>query len=560
MSEKTETNPHQSSPSPAGAARSASWLALLVIILAQIQMGINVNALPISIGPIVEEFDTTPTAVGTALVVYSLVVAGFVMLGAKLGKIIGSRLVFQGSVLLHGIAMAMIAVSVREDTMINAQILAGMAAALLVPTLVVMITGSYHGKQQAQALGILAGTPAISAIIAFLIAGFLATFFSWRYTFGLLFFLSLVVFILSFKLHSVPRIKGLQIDFIGAVLAAASIIFISLGFNNLNTWGLVLASPGAPIGILGISPAPLMILVGLFLGQAFFGWTNMRVETKKTPLVDLRVIDSSQERSAIISLLIICALGPAVNFLLPLYMQIIEGYSSMQTAVLLMPYTLSIFISAVFVVRLYDRWAPRQIGFFSFLITTAGLLVLAITLHNDWSTPGVILGMIIVGVGEGALLTLLFNILVTSSPKELSGDVGATRGVANNLGTALGTSFASVVAVGLLGVFVSTAFNASPGIPAQLQAQIPLAQVNFITTAHLKEFLLENTSATPQQVEAVVEINEAARLRALKAAFLILAGLGLLAIFPSRGLPNYLPSEIPVEGEPLEDPAEVKSR
>ena len=69
----------------------ASWLPMVVIALAQIQMGFNVSALPVSIGGIVEDFDTSPSSVSTALVAYSLAVAGFVMLGAKLGKVIGSR-------------------------------------------------------------------------------------------------------------------------------------------------------------------------------------------------------------------------------------------------------------------------------------------------------------------------------------------------------------------------------------------------------------------------------------------------------------------------------------
>ncbi|NTU83486.1 MAG: MFS transporter [Chloroflexales bacterium] len=84
---------------------SASWLPMLIIALAQIQLAFNVSALPVSIGGIVEAFGTTPANVGTALVVYSLAVAGFVMLGAKLGKMFGARLVFQIGVILHGLAM-----------------------------------------------------------------------------------------------------------------------------------------------------------------------------------------------------------------------------------------------------------------------------------------------------------------------------------------------------------------------------------------------------------------------------------------------------------------------
>src|SRR5262245_54579268 len=83
----------------------ASWLPMLGIALAQIQMGFNVSALPVSIGGIVEDFDASPSSVSTALVVYSLAVAGFVILGAKVGNLIGARLAFQLGVIFHGLAM-----------------------------------------------------------------------------------------------------------------------------------------------------------------------------------------------------------------------------------------------------------------------------------------------------------------------------------------------------------------------------------------------------------------------------------------------------------------------
>ena len=66
------------------AALSASWLPLIIIVLAQLQMGFNINALPVSIGPIADDLNAPATAIGTALVVYSLFVAAFVMLGAKI--------------------------------------------------------------------------------------------------------------------------------------------------------------------------------------------------------------------------------------------------------------------------------------------------------------------------------------------------------------------------------------------------------------------------------------------------------------------------------------------
>jgi hypothetical protein len=62
------------------------WLPLMVIVLAQLQMSMNLSVLPVSLGPISEDLDAPATATATALLLYSLFVAALVMLGAKIGK------------------------------------------------------------------------------------------------------------------------------------------------------------------------------------------------------------------------------------------------------------------------------------------------------------------------------------------------------------------------------------------------------------------------------------------------------------------------------------------
>lgn len=520
-----------------------TWLYMGVIVLAQMQMAFNVNAIPVSIGPIVDELNVPSTAVGTALVVYSLFVAAFVMLGAKIGKIFGERLVFQVTALLHGLAMGLMAFSQDATTMNAAQALAGLAAAALVPTLVVLIAANYSGPQKSQALGILAATPALSGALAFFVAGFLGTFLSWRYSFGLLTFVSIIVFLLSFRLKPVPRQSGIKIDYIGVVLSAVAVILISFGFNNLNSWGIVQASNAAPFDLLGLSPALLFLVIGLLLFQAFFAWSHQRAELGREPLLSLEVLDSSKERATIVCLLVIGALGPAVNFLIPLFIQIVQGRTTMQTAIAVIPYTLSIAASAILIVRIYDRTTPRRIAIIAFSLVAAGLTLLSFVVGNNWGTAAVILGLILVGLGEGSLLTLLFNVMVTSSPKSLAGDVGALRGVANNLSTALGTAFAGVVAVGLLSMFVTSAINQST-LPPSLVGQVNLDNVNFVSNDQLDDVLAQ-TSASAEQVDEAVQINETARLRSLRASFLILAALALLAIFPAMGLPDYAPDDEP---------------
>ena len=98
-------------------AGHASWFALIVIVLAQLQMAINLSALPVSLGPISDDLDAPATAAATALLVYSLFVAAFVMLEAKIGKLVGERRVFHVGVVAHGGAMVLMATSTDTRTM-----------------------------------------------------------------------------------------------------------------------------------------------------------------------------------------------------------------------------------------------------------------------------------------------------------------------------------------------------------------------------------------------------------------------------------------------------------
>ena len=153
---------------------------------------------------------------------------------------------------------------------------------------------------------------------AFLIGGALGTYIGWRPAFGILIALSAIVFILSFRLKPDRGRPEVQIDLVGVVLAAAAIVLISFGFNNLNRWGLGLATANAPFNLLGLSPAPILIVMGIVLGQAFLMWTHRRQAAGRTPLLALAVIDSPEERAAVYAMFSVVALEAMLNFSVPL--------------------------------------------------------------------------------------------------------------------------------------------------------------------------------------------------------------------------------------------------
>lgn len=521
---------------------AASWTPMIVIVLAQIMMIFNISTLQVSIDGLASSFNASATTVGTAIVTYALVVAAFILLGARVAQMFGALRVFRGTVVLFGVAMAVMALSLNVIMMIVAQVIAGFAAAALVPTLVVLVAANYRGRHQEKALGWLGGAPAMGIVLAFLIAGSLATWVGWRGMFAALAALAVLIYRMSARLSPVASRATVDIDRIGVALAALAILLISMGSENLKSWGVLLATPSAPFTLMDMSPAPVMILIGIFLLQAFFTWSHRRSGAGRTTLIALEVVDTRKERAALFSIFVISALASAITFLIPLYIQVVQGGTSFATAVAVIPFSIASFAAAVLVVRLYGRVSPNRIARSSFMLVAIGLVMLGATIRNDWSDGMVMLSMAIAGLGEGALVTLLFNVLVTASPPKLAGDVGSIRGATNNLATAVGTALASALVIGLLGARVHENLVHNEAIPHELKAQVNLDDVSFISNDLLRQRLAQ-TTATSEQVAEAVRINTEARLLSLKLAFFTFAGFALLAYFPVGALPGYVGSK-----------------
>jgi MFS family permease len=258
---------------------------------------------------------------------------------------------------------------------------------------------------------------------------------------------------------------------------------------------------------------------------------------------------SSSERAAVYTMFAVVALEAALNFSVPLYIQIVQGRTPLATAIAMMPFNLTVFFAAILVVRLYKTLTPRQIGRAGFIVCTVALLWLAFVVRNEWTELPVLVGLFVFGLGQGALVTLVFNVLVTAAPKELASDVGSLRGTTQNLAAAVGTAVAGALMVGLLSTVVVRHLAENPRFPVEIQSQLNLDNINFVSNDQLLT-IMAGTTATPEQVEEAVRINTEARLRALKIGLLIMAGLAALTIVPAGRLPNYRPGEIPANPPP----------
>ncbi|GGF05388.1 MFS transporter [Mycetocola zhadangensis] len=515
-------------------------MPLIVVVLTQIQASFAVNALTVSMAGITSDLDMPATSIGTAITTGTFAMAAFILLGAKIGARYGSKRVFQVAVVIHALSMTAIAFSVSPVMLFVAQAASGAVIALIAPALVVFISTNYAGDQQAKAIGYLAAAIPAAGVLALLIAGSFASTIGWRYSFALIAALGLVNLLLSFKFKAVPPHRDLVIDVTGALIAAAAIILLSFGFSGLTSWGVFLATENAPFNILGISPAPVLILLGIIIGQVFFVWLRARKTAGKPQIFDLDVLKSSSEKATTFCMAAMLFIGTAANFLIPLYIQVVQGRSSFETSLSIIPYTISIFVANTVVASFYKKFPPRVIARAGFIVVALALVIVAFTVRNDWGQFFVVLGLILLGLGQGAIVALVFNTLLSSAPKRLAGDVGAWRGLVHNISGSVGIAVMTVFAVGMLSAFISAGLADHPSLPPELQSQFPLDSVNFVTNENLHDVLASTTDATEAQLDEAVAVNALARLQALKVSLLVLAGIALLAVVPAGRMPRQM--------------------
>lgn len=346
-----------------------------------------------------------------------------------------------------------------------------------------------------------------------------------------------LVCLLSARLASLHRRSAEGFDVVGAVLVAASVLLIGIGADKLPEWGVLRAAPAAPVSAAALSPAPIVLIAGALLMKAFVWWEGRCRARGRPLLLAPEVLGTPAERSALLSIFAIGLIGAGLTFLIPLYIEVVQGRSSAYTALALMPFALAGFLAALAVARLRARGAPLRVVRYGFLIVAAGAALLGITVRNDWSDSLVILGLALAGIGDGALTTYLFSVLVARAPRPLAGNVAPLCGAASSLAAGVGTALMGALAIGVLGANIHRDLAANPAIHEALEVEVNLDSVRFVSNDRLRA-VLGRTAASPQQVEEAVRINTAARLRALKLSFLALALFAAVAFLPARTVPS----------------------
>src|SRR5947209_13527959 len=191
---------------------------------------VDTSLMNVSISAVVHDVHTTVSGVQSAIALEALVSAAFILIGSKVGDLIGRKRAYVVGLLGYATgALAMALAQSLTAIIVFWAIIGGLGASLLLPSMQALIHGNFEGKEQKQAYALVGAAAAIAAAVGPLIGGFITTYLSWRVAFGGEVVIIAIVLLFSGRIHDVPYTGDRSADFVGAVLSAVGMGGVVLG-------------------------------------------------------------------------------------------------------------------------------------------------------------------------------------------------------------------------------------------------------------------------------------------------------------------------------------------
>ncbi|MEU5040067.1 MFS transporter [Streptomyces griseorubiginosus] len=539
------------------------WRALMVLGTAQFLMVLDTSVMNVSISQLVEDFDTEVTTIQAVITLYALVMAAFMLIGGRLGDILGRRRLFFLGLVVYATGSALTALAPTVWVLaLGWSVVEGLGAAMVLPAMAALVAESYRGPDRAVAYGVIGGLAGAGIAVGPLLGGWVTTYLTWRLVFA-----GEVVVVLAMlcchrmitepaRTRTRPRLDG-----VGAALSAAGLGLGVLGVLQSSTWGWV--SPrNPPFTVLGFSPTLFVVGAGAAVLALFVRWERRRDERGSDPLVHLSLLGRPALRSGLMALLSQNLILLGLFFVIPLYLQVVQGFDAFETGLRLLPVSVAMLAASLLASSLGRTVGPRRMVRLALATLTVAIVWLLATIDpviDDAQFAG---AMALVGVGTGLLASQLGNVVQSSAGEEERSEVGGLQFTAQNLGSALGTALIGSILLGALAHAFTTQVADDPRLSEETRAETGVALeagISFVTTDQVRS-AAANAGLPPSEVEAVTDSYAAAQLNGLKAAILATGGITLASFLVTSNLPAGRSGRRETAGTPAPSPSTGPTR
>src|SRR5215211_4717186 len=360
----------------AGRAAGATGVVLLTLAAGQFVMALDTTVMNTAIATVAEDLDTTVTGIQTAITMYTLVMASLMITGGKIGEILGRKRAFAIGCIIYACGSFTTALAPNLTVlMIGWSGLEGLGAVLIMPAIVALVAANFGKPDRPRAYGLVAAAGAIAAALGPLIGGVFTTYASWRWVFAGEVLIVAVILVLARRVNDTPAEEGVKLDLFGTFLSALGLGLIVFGILKSGTWGVVQAKPEAPQWI-GLSPVIWLLLGGGVALALFLRWESLRIARGEGALLNPKLLSNLQMRSGVLAFLFMFLVQAATFFVVPLFLSVALGLSAIETALRLLPMSLTLLVFAAGVPKLRPDANPRRVVNAGFLLMFAGLVLL----------------------------------------------------------------------------------------------------------------------------------------------------------------------------------------
>jgi MFS family permease len=527
-------------------AAAAAGGVLLTLASGQFLMTLDTSVMNVSIASVAEDIGTTVTGIQTAITVYALVMAAFMITGGKIGTIIGRRRAFSIGCVVYGAGSLTTSLAPNLAVLLFGwSLLEGLGAALIMPAIVGLVASNVPPAGRPQAYGLVASAGAIAVAAGPLIGGLVTTYASWRWVFAgeVLVVTAIVAF--ARRLGDEPQVGPRpRLDLVGTALSALGLGLAVYGVLRSGEWGWIAPKPGGE-DWLGLSPVVWLILAGVAVLYLFTRWELRVIDRGDEPLVQPGMLRNARLRGGLTMFFFQYLVQGGLFFVVPLFLSIVVGLSAAGTGVRLLPLSVTLLLAAILIPKLRPHASPRRVVRGGLLALLVGIVALVAALEQGVGAEITTGPLLLAGLGVGALASQLGSVTVSSVPDEESGEVGGLQNTGSNLGTSVGTALIGSILIGTLSASFLRGIQENPAVPDKLstQAAVEFATgIPFVADDDLEDALVAS-GVGADVVPTVVEENAEARIVALRVSLSVLALTVLLALFFARSIPSVQPAD-----------------
>jgi MFS family permease len=533
---------------------TTSWKPLVALGAAQFLVVLDTAVMNVSISALVEDFDTTVSAIQGAITLYTLVMAAFLITGGQLGDILGRRRAFAIGLVVYGVGSGLTAIAPTLGVLVLGwSIIEGLGGALVLPALAALVGGNYRGRDRAVAYGVIGGLAGAGIAVGPILGGWATTYLSWRVVFAGEVVVVVAILLMLRWISDAPATgPRRQLDLVGAALSVVGLALVVLGALQSSTWGW-LEPRNPPFTVFGFAPTLFVIAAGLVLLGLLRSWVRHREARGRDPLVRWALFAVRPLRAALSSLLAQNLILLGVFFTIPLYLQVVQGLDAFSTGLRLLPVSLTMLVTSMAAPAVNRLAAPRAVVRVGFLVLCAATLWLVATVRPELDDLSFALATGLLGIGMGLLAGQLGNVAQSSVGDAERSEVGGLQYTAQNLGSSLGTALIGSFLLGGLTRASLAGVAAAPVSDAtRQQVGTALEQgVSFLSLDQART-ALEAAGLPAQEVDVLLAEYAGAQLVGLKIALLAAAGIALASVFLTRDLPHHRTTD-----EPAAPPAPV---